>query len=382
MLSRRIPFIIFFALLGFSLSIPAKEKDLRNQQSDLEKIKADVNKSQKKLDSLKNAQKNVQKKVAEFDQKITSDRKVIDRLSGELSTLRREATQTDSALNTRKGMLERSQRRYLGNIRQFYVMSRFPQPAMHAKPSLMLNKTRQITYLKALAGFEGRAIDVTEEIVSETESYKGELSQKTAAVSKLKRQRETSFSLGESQKQKKERELERLRKTQMNESDRLITLTQAAEEMESIISRLEAERKKKESNPSIFASLQGNLQSPFPGTVVVPFGPSQDKTTKLRSFSPGITIQGKPSSPVMSVADGSVAYSGNLRGYGIFVIINHDDQYYTTYAGLGEALVAKDQIVRARMVVGKSASDGLVKFELRKGRDALDPVTWILIESF
>ncbi len=84
----------------------------------------------------------------------------------------------------------------------------------------------------------------------------------------------------------------------------------------------------------------------------------------------------------MSVADGSVAYSGNLRGYGIFVIINHDDQYYTTYAGLGEALVAKDQIVRARMVVGKSASDGLVKFELRKGRDALDPVTWILIESF
>jgi len=78
----------------------------------------------------------------------------------------------------------------------------------------------------------------------------------------------------------------------------------------------------------------------------------------------------------------SIAYVGLLRGYGKFVIINHDNYYYTTYAGLENIVVAKDQFIYTGGKIGSATENGIVKFELRKGREPIDPVKWISIDSF
>jgi murein DD-endopeptidase MepM/ murein hydrolase activator NlpD len=80
---------------------------------------------------------------------------------------------------------------------------------------------------------------------------------------------------------------------------------------------------------------------------------------------------------VIAVAGGEVAYAGDLRGYGRFVIINHDDQYYTTYAGLAGLTVGVGDRVAARARLGVADQTGLVRFELRKGGEEIDPVTWL-----
>ncbi len=49
---------------------------------------------------------------------------------------------------------------------------------------------------------------------------------------------------------------------------------------------------------------------------------------------------------------------------------------YTTYAGLGSIYVTTDQVLVAGDIVG-AANKGLVKFELRKGRQSLNPAEWI-----
>jgi murein hydrolase activator len=121
--------------------------------------------------------------------------------------------------------------------------------------------------------------------------------------------------------------------------------------------------------------------APFKGTITLAFGEHVDPVSRLKSFSPGITIKGKARAGVLAVSSGTVAYSGNLRGYGNFVIINHDHQYYSTYAGLGEILVSEGQYVSSRAAIGKADTDGTIRFELRNGREPLDPVKWIRIES-
>ena len=83
-----------------------------------------------------------------------------------------------------------------------------------------------------------------------------------------------------------------------------------------------------------------------------------------------------------AVSSGTVAYVGNLRGYGNFIIINHDDVYYTTYAGLGKANVEKEQYVRSGAALATSADDGLLRFEIRQGSRPLDPVKWISLDTF
>jgi murein DD-endopeptidase MepM/ murein hydrolase activator NlpD len=157
--------------------------------------------------------------------------------------------------------------------------------------------------------------------------------------------------------------------------------------MKTIIARLEEARSRAaaldptRSGPSAFAAQKSMLQPPFRGKIIDGFGQHVDPVTRLKSFSPGITIKGQAHGTVRSVASGTVAYCGSLRGYGNFVIINHDHQYYTTYAGLGEILVSDGQFLRARARLGTAGKDGVVKFELRNGHEPLDPVKWIKIES-
>ena len=175
-----------------------------------------------------------------------------------------------------------------------------------------------------------------------------------------------------------------------SEADKLITLTEAARQMEELISRLEQARLDRERSSAPidfnfetgnFVSYKGGLAAPLKGKVVGGFGWKTDKITKLKSFSPGIDILSRKNTPVMAVAPGAVAYIGNLRGYDNFVIVEHEDGYYSTYAGLDDLRVVQYQIVDKGDIIGKTP-DGNIKFELRQGREPLDPVEWIRIDSF
>jgi septal ring factor EnvC (AmiA/AmiB activator) len=254
-------------------------------------------------------------------------------------------------------------------------------------PNVELKRNRRIVYLSALAAFESENLAEASQYLSESIEEIRALTGKSKEVSSLKKKKEVSYSLDKSRKSKQEKQLSQLRRKSVDEAERIMTLKMAAEEMERILARLEEERRQVgptelgEYAASVFSGLKGQLPSPFRGKVIVPFGNMVDPITNLKSFSPGIAIQGRAGEAVTLVASGKVAYTGNLRGYGNFVIINHDNQYYTTYGGLGEVYVTEGRHLPAGAKLAVAGEDGVVRFELRKGREPLDPVTWIKFES-
>ncbi|MEW5795822.1 MAG: peptidoglycan DD-metalloendopeptidase family protein [Candidatus Zixiibacteriota bacterium] len=360
--------------------------DILRQKVELEKIQKDVDAGQRRLDSLEAEQGKVLKAIGKYDERIASDRQVLRRLNKQLSQLQADIKRGDSLLNAYREQYDRRQRRYLGNIRQFYALARKPMKAFTADPNEELEYNRKIVYLTALADFESGTVRDASAMVDQSAVQLGDMSDRQKQISTLKKERETSRALGESQKQRQEKSLDQLRRKSMAEADRVISLRQAAEEMQNILERLEKARLSRptpqaDKGPSAFAALQGKLLAPCRGKIVVNFGEQVDPVTRLRSFSPGVSIRARPGADIDCVASGTVAYSGNLRGYGNFVIINHDHQFYSTYAGLGEILVSEGQFVASRTRLGRAAKDGVVRFELRNGREPLDPVKWIQIES-
>jgi len=301
------------------------------QKNELKKIHQEVDQSRKKLDSLRREELSVQNEIQEFDQKISSNRKIINRLNNEMNQLKRDVNAAELQLNERQEALDRTQRRYLGNIRQFYLLTKRASESFFNDPNQELKLKRQVRYLTCLADFESGKIDRATEFLTYSVSELEDLSGKRREVSGLKKDKEVSYSLDKSRKQKEEKLLNRLRRRSMDEADRIFTLEKAAEEMEQIIVRLEEEQERArqfrqgEQGASVFAALRGQLLSPFRGKITVPFGNQVDPVTKLKSFSPGITVKGRAGGPVYLVASGVVAYTGNLRGYGNFVIINHDN---------------------------------------------------------
>lgn len=380
--------LIPMLLLVLATATPADDDshDILEQRKELERIQQDIDDGQHRLDSLQSEQKRVTEAISQFDQRIASDRQVLRRLTREFDHLKADISRGDSLLQEYRQMYERRQRRYLGNIRQFYSLAKQPVKAFGDYPNEELEYQRKIIYLSALADYESETVQNASDLVDRSADELSDMSGRQKTVSGLKKKRETAYALGQSQKERQEKNLDQIRRKSMAEADRIITLRQAAQEMQDIIARLEEARVEQltdatQTGPSAFAALMGQLLSPFRGQITLAFGEHVDPVTRLRSFSPGITIEGRAHGGVYAVASGMVAYTGNLRGYGDFVIINHDHQYYSTYAGLGEILVSEGQFVPSRSKLGTSGQDGVVRFELRNGREALDPVKWIRIES-
>lgn len=359
----------------------AQERSLPSQQTELERLQQEVRSTSRRIDSLEQLQQSIQRRVLDTDQRISSDQRVIKRLTDQLKALQLQTDRAKGQLSGHQQLLQQARLRYLTTARQLYTSSRSGRAPVVSGPNDELQALRQIRYLTALTVHDSSAVDEVASLLEQSTQSLAQLSRSERDVSRLKKKRESGIVRSQAQREKSEQELQKARRKRVAETDKLMALQRSIEEMQRIVERLEKERTTTPQLPPSggipFARLAGQLPMPLRGEITTLFGHSVDPVTKLKAFSPGILISGRPGEPVRAVADGLVAYAGELRGYGTFVIVNHDGQYYTTYAGLAGMVVSKDQRISGGDTIGRSGPDGQLRFELRKGREAIDPVPWL-----
>ncbi len=128
-----------------------------------------------------------------------------------------------------------------------------------------------------------------------------------------------------------------------------------------------------------FETLKGKLPLPVEGGEVVMM-PLAAGTSSCK----GVFIQCALGSDgaVRTVASGRVDFSGRLKGYGNVIIINHGARYYTVFAHLSERYRAAGDKIRQGDVIGLAerfspSGTARIYFEIRKGRNGLNPLTWL-----
>lgn len=96
----------------------------------------------------------------------------------------------------------------------------------------------------------------------------------------------------------------------------------------------------------------------------------------------GIDIGAKRGTPILAAADGVVAYTGKLSGYGQLIILRHPDRYYTAYAHNARHFVRTGQRVKkgeriaAVGMTGRTSGPHL-HFEIRRGQVARNPLFFL-----
>ena len=117
--------VLILCLFGTVMGTDTKD-DILIQKQEMEKIKREVKKSREKLDSLKQNEVEIQKMISDSDQKLATNKTVISRLNRELRQLKQKIAESGSELEQRQLELDLTRRRYLGNIRQFYLTAHKP----------------------------------------------------------------------------------------------------------------------------------------------------------------------------------------------------------------------------------------------------------------
>jgi murein DD-endopeptidase MepM/ murein hydrolase activator NlpD len=206
---------------------------------------------------------------------------------------------------------------------------------------------------------------------SQLERSRTDRAKEEERLRELEREQASNLRVVQQQAQRAESRIERLKKTEA--------------EIASVLSAMEAARKKAESSRSaatraaaassaIKTSDYGRLDWPVEGSLVYTFGKAHWK---------GIGIGAAAGTPVKTVGAGKVMMVRPLGTYGLTVFIDHGGGDYTIYGSLKTASVKEGQTVAKGEVVGTTGvSDpdlpAHLHFEIRTGgRDAVDPIKWL-----
>ncbi len=387
--------ILMLLSLALSPIVAAKSpsKDVKKKKTELSKVRVELDETQKQLDSLRGSETKLLNKLKDLDERIELDRQVIKKVNAKLGRLQKKKAAAKERLEARKKLMANTQDRFKRDLRSFYLQEfdLTPNPQGADNPLGQIDapassdEVWQTAYFGAIGKLRRHEVGVSIDLAKSAESNLSNVSKSERDVKKLKRKRAAGASLRKSERDMSKGKLGKLRKDKESVADRLLYLSEEAKHMSDVVARLEArEREKNTSRRStpqadftgLFIAQKGRLKPPIQGRIITGFGWKTDGVSNLKTFSPGVEIQGKPNYNVRAVAEGVIAYIGSLRGYGKFVIVAHDDGFYTTYGGLDRVKVVLDQTIAVRTAVGVTAT-GSVKFEIRSGKESVDPIIWL-----
>jgi murein hydrolase activator len=123
-----------------------------------------------------------------------------------------------------------------------------------------------------------------------------------------------------------------------------------------------------------FRSMKGRLLLPITGRAEV------RRVTRPRGVT-GVELAAPLGTAVRSVAAGRVAFADRYDDYGLTILLDHGDHYYTLYSSLAAADVKVGDTVAPGGRIGTVGSEGgkpaALIFEVRKNADTLDAATWL-----
>jgi septal ring factor EnvC (AmiA/AmiB activator) len=380
------PFLLAF-LVWFCIFGEQAQPEIQPTEPDrLAKIERELEEKRKRLEQLDREEEQIFAELLELEERLDLTDRLIRRLSLQQSDVERalkEKQRDAKALDSTIYSYRESAR---NRLREIYKHGRANQHACAVLGSSPVDLASAHRFIQSI-------LRTDEEFLSAAEALRTDVSAKRENLSRM---RPELSRIQEREDQKRDFRLEELeekeRLLRSVESEKRLCF-QAIEVLEKDAFSLQLEagwhRNQPESwmsgNPEStgrFEAQRGKLPWPVRGTVASAFGLQRDGKLRTTTQNTGVEIRGKAGAEVVSVAAGTVVYSSSLRGYGNFLLVEHDGDYYTLYARLSEILISPGEKVERLQIIGRIGQNGPVEvprlhFEIRKGKNSLDPLEWL-----
>lgn len=280
----------------------------------------------------------------------------------------------------------RGQREDCGRrLRQIYKRGRIAPYAALSGASAPLELANRIRCVKRIVTEDKQTLRTTRALRADLEEKRQDLGRTKPEVSWLKKRKAEERTVHQKSLEETKKLLKKIKSEKKLYAQTIRQLQEEVATMNRILGRFQPEDGHKgagrSEKRSWFEGLKGKLPWPVEGRVVSHFGEQRHPRFYTKTENPGIWIQTEPGSQVVAVAEGNVIYASRLRGYGNFLIVQHDEEYYTLYARLSEISVRPGEEVERSQKIGTAGggrnSVARLHFQIRKGKQSLDPLEWL-----
>ena len=273
----------------------------------------------------------------------------------------------------------------LARLRVQYMEGRFG----HWKPLLAADSygdfQRRLRYLSAVSARDYGLIETFKTDLTSMQEAEGQ--REAARTGMVAYKRSTEKHLEEIKAVKKEKKLYLAKLTQEKESNERVLqeLERSASRIDSLLRELEQRRRAAAARPpagSLSKGVKGGLPWPAEGSVLTYFGRQKHPTFNTYVQRKGIEIRTLEGSAIHAVMPGTVVYADWLKGYGLVIILDHANGFFSLYAHASKILTSVGAQVASGQAIGETGDTGMtgentLYFELREGAEPVDPLHWL-----
>jgi len=381
---------MIWGLLGLSwptvaVADPITDK-IEKERKALEQLKGQIEETRKQADEAGKKRESLLQGIQTLDERVLHYRQSHQEISRKLRKKDQEIEIINEQLAGLRVSVRERQDAILARLRVQYMEGRFGYWKILLASDSYGDFQRRLQYLSAVSERDYALMGTFRADMTRMEQ--AERQREEARVGMLSYKQSTEKQLAEMKSVKKEKKVYLTKITHEKESyeHALQELERSASRIDSLLRELEQRRRAAAVRPPTGAiaprGVKGALPWPADGSIISFFGRQKHPAFNTYVQRRGIEIKTVEGSAIHAVMPGSVVYADWLKGYGLVIILDHANGFFSLYAHASKILVTVGAQVGAGQSIGETGDTGMtgentLYFELRQGAEPLDPLQWL-----
>lgn len=369
--------------------VPRADTEIEAQKRELESLKNELEQRRNLSKELKGREKNLLAQLRDTEKNLTLTVRYLNALERRRRAVSSDLGDATSELSRTALQLDSERRRLAWRLREIYKRGRSRDIEYVLSARSFGDLMARGYYLARVAKEDRQRMLLTQARRTAVQDTKTRLEERKRELDRLKRETDRERQSLASLTNERRNLLKRIRSDAKSNEQASAELVRASKRIQALIETLERQRLARErgapGEPPLlgdFGKNKGRLAWPVNGKVARPFGSLKNARFGTTTFNSGVDIAAAFGTPIAVVAKGRVEWVNWLEGFGRCAIINHGGGFYTLYAHASEITVPVGRDLAPGEIIGRVGDTGstigtALHFEIRRGKEALNPLEWL-----
>jgi murein hydrolase activator len=380
-------------ILAFTLCQPLHaQTDLEESRRRLDEIRAERDRLQRQQERLQGQVHDVHDELSNLERQRESTQRIVSEIERQIGGLASQLDRSSAELILAQDNL--AERRAVLQRRLVDIYKRGP---LHTFQVLLAAESfgdllSRYKYLYLTSEQDRLLVTDVEKLRNRVVQQRNNILNVRGELDRRREEREAEFTKYTELASERTRKLQSLQRSARSTERRLSALQKDESRLNGLLAALERARREEVARDalrggtstagSITTADLGKLDWPVEGAIVYRFGRDTLPSGGIIRWN-GVGIAAPVGTPVKAVESGKVGLVGQFGTYGLTIVLDHGNGYYSVYSHLESADVKLGASVdkgRAIGTVGGQNSDygPHLHFEIRgENQIALDPTTWL-----
>jgi septal ring factor EnvC (AmiA/AmiB activator) len=364
---------------------PITEK-IERERKTLEQLKDKIEEKRKRAGEAEKKRESVLQGIQSLDERLIRHRQDHQDITRKLRKKDREIEDITEQLGVMRASIQERRDAILARLRVQYMEGRFGYVKALLASGSYADFQRRGQYLSTLSQKDYELLGTFRADMARMEQAERQRAEARVGMVAFKEHIEKKLTDIRALQREKKVYLTKITQEKDAYNRTLEELERSASRVDSLLQELETRRRalamRPPTVPAPSRGVKGALPWPADGQVITFFGRQKHPMFNTYVQRKGIEIKTSEGSFIHAVMPGTVVYADWLKGYGLVIILDHANGFFSLYAHASRILAKVGEQVAEGRPIGETGDTGVIGentlyFELREGAEPVDPLQWL-----